>query len=114
MESSVVYLEDILQSMDRISTYIKGYDFENFSINQMVIDAVIRNLEVIGEASKNIPADIREKYKKVPWVEMTASGRYMIDEYASVDAMAVWDIVILLLGQLRPHIIDAINTEESS
>lgn len=52
---NLLRLTDILESMDRINTYINGVEYDSFNSNQMLIDAVIRNLEIIGEASKNLP-----------------------------------------------------------
>ena len=62
-----MYLEDIQLAMNRIAEYIKGYDFDNFTEDHKTVDAVIRNFEIIGEASKNLPAEITEKYPAVPW-----------------------------------------------
>ena len=64
-----IYLDDMIECMDKIQRYVKGLDFEGFSKNDMVIDAVMRNLEVIGEASKNIPEHARETYNGIPWKE---------------------------------------------
>ncbi len=57
-----LFLEDIIESMAKIQQYTHGMSYETFIANNMVVDAVIRNLEIIGEASKNIPADIQEKH----------------------------------------------------
>lgn len=113
MTTDIMYLRDISSSMDRISRYMKGLDFERFSMNEMVMDAVIRNLQIIGEASKKVSLEIREKYREIPWVEMTATGEFLIAEYASIDMLTVWDVVILLLRQLRPYIASVIEMEES-
>ncbi len=59
----VMSLQDILVSINRIETYTKGVEYDSFSHNQMLIDAVIRNLEIIGEGARNVPEEIREKYK---------------------------------------------------
>ncbi len=61
-----LYITDILQSMERIENYISNMGYDEFIQNILVRDAVLRNLEVIGEAAKNIPEDIREKYPDVP------------------------------------------------
>ena len=61
-----MYLEDILTSIVRISEYIEGYEFINFKRNYKTVDAVIRNFEIIGEASKNLPKDIKKKYSDAP------------------------------------------------
>jgi uncharacterized protein with HEPN domain len=62
-----LYLADMIQSMERIARYLEGHDFESFQKNFMVVDAVARNFEMIGEASKKIPIEIKEKYPHLPW-----------------------------------------------
>ena len=64
------YLDDILTSMLRIKEYIEGKEFSDFKKNYMIIDAVVRNFEIIGEASKNIPASFKKKYPEIPWKKM--------------------------------------------
>ena len=65
-----MYIEDILLAMSRIEEYIHELDFVNFKRDYKTVDAVIRNFEIIGEASKNLPAEIKEKYPLIPWEEM--------------------------------------------
>lgn len=65
-----IFLKDILNSMELIEDYVDGLDFDEFKKDQKTIDAVIRNIEIIGEASKQIPEDIKRKYTIVPWKEM--------------------------------------------
>lgn len=63
-------LEDIITSMDRIAEYIDGLSFNEFKKDYKTVDAVIRNFEVMVEAAKNLPIEIRSKYEDVPWDEM--------------------------------------------
>ena len=65
-----MYFDDILIAIARILEYTDGYDFTNFKLDYKTVDAVIRNFEIIGEAAKNIPDKIKEKYPDVPWDEM--------------------------------------------
>lgn len=111
MRSRVEYLRDILLSVDRISRYTKGLDAREFSQNEMVIDAVMRNLEIMGEAASKLPEETQRAYSSIPWAEMMVSGKYILEEYEEVDPMNVWDI-ILLLGHLRPYLLGAIENEE--
>lgn len=67
----LLYLEDIINAIQKIENYTQNMDFHKFSKNEMVIDAVIRNFEVIGEATKNIPEEVKEKYPTVEWKEAT-------------------------------------------
>lgn len=65
-----LYLEDMLNSIKQIEEYIGDNDFKNFKMTRIIVDAVIRNFEIIGEASKNIPSDIQIKYPEIPWKKM--------------------------------------------
>ncbi|WP_139035471.1 HepT-like ribonuclease domain-containing protein [Anaerophaga thermohalophila] len=65
-----MFLDDIQTAMSRIAEYIEGYDFEHFIRDYKTVDAVIRNFEIIGEASKKLDDKIKEKYPDVPWKEM--------------------------------------------
>lgn len=62
----IVFVEDILSSMEKIERYVSNSNYETFEENEMIVDAVIRNLEIIGEASKNIPDDMRKRYSDIP------------------------------------------------
>lgn len=87
---SLLYLNDILESIAHIQKYINSLSFEEFSKNNMVIDAVIRNFEIIGEASAHVPDDIQSAYPEVPWLEAKAMRNIMAHEYFRVDLKIVW------------------------
>lgn len=88
----ILYLEDMHLSMDRIEEYIGNINFETFKTNQLVIDAVIRNLEIIGEAAKNVPEIIKTKYPEVPWDKMYGLRNLITHEYFGVDYEMIWQI----------------------
>lgn len=67
-----LYLEDILNSIIKVEEYAKDLSFGDFSNDQKTIDAVVRNLEIIGEAAKNIPEEYAEKHSNLPWQEMVS------------------------------------------
>lgn len=83
-------IEDILDSLDLISEYVKGLDYENWKKDRKTIDAVIRNIEIIGEAANHIPTDIQEKYNEIPWYEMKGMRNILIHEYFGVDIDVLW------------------------
>ena len=66
----ILYLQDIILSMERVQEYISELTYEHFKSDYKTIDAVIRNFEIIGEASKNLPVMFKDKYSDVPWEEM--------------------------------------------
>ena len=81
----ILYLEDIVLAMHRIQEYITGLDFKHFKSDHKTVDAVIRNFEIIGEASKNLPPTIKEKYRHVPWEEMYRLRNRISHEYFGID-----------------------------
>lgn len=86
----VVYIEDILRSIDRIAEYLRDVTLETFRDDQKTIDAVIRNFEIIGEATKRIPRTIVEKYPHVPWSDAAAMRDVLIHDYPDILLDVVW------------------------
>lgn len=78
-------IHDILRAMDKIESYLTGITFSQFKKNELVIDAVVRNFEIIGEASKNIPLSIRRSHTEIPWNQMCGMRNILIHEYFGVD-----------------------------
>ena len=106
-----MYLEDILSSIDRIQEYISGLDFQQFKKDYKTVDAVIRNFEIIGEASKNLPQNIKEKYPNVPWIEMYLLRNKISHEYFGVDYEIIWDVAYNYLPENRTQIKEIIENE---
>lgn len=87
-----MYLEDILLSINRIAEYIDSYTLSDFKRDYKTVDAVIRNFEIIGEASKNVPEEIKEQHPEVPWAEMYLLRNKVSHEYFGIDYEIIWDI----------------------
>jgi uncharacterized protein with HEPN domain len=83
-------VEDILTCIERIQAYTSGMAFEQFRTDDKTVDAVIRNLEVIGEAAGHIPLEIQEKYPDLAWFEMRGMRNIMAHEYFGVSLPIVW------------------------
>jgi len=88
-----VYVDDVLTSIHKIKVYTKGLSKKRFLGDEKTIDAVVRNLEIIGEAIKKIPENIRSKYPNVEWRKITGLRDILVHEYFGVDAEIIWDIV---------------------
>jgi uncharacterized protein with HEPN domain len=88
-----IYLEDILECINKINQYISGLNFHGFSNDEKTIDAVIRNLEIIGEASRNIPNEIRNKHPEIKWRGIIGLRNILIHEYYSLTLKIIWDIL---------------------
>ena len=106
-----MYLQDMLAGMDRIGEYIEGFSFRQFKQDYKTVDAVIRNFEIIGEASKNLPDEIKSTYPEVPWSEMYLLRNKISHEYFGVDYEIVWDVAVNYLPENRNQI-EAILKEE--
>ena len=85
-------VEDIVIGANRIQDYIKGMDYEKFADNQITIDAVIRNLEIIGEASKNIPEEIMNEFSDINWEGIIALRNILAHMYFDVDLKIIWRV----------------------
>ena len=88
-----LYLEDIKDSLKKIKKYIRGLSFEGFRKDAKTQDAVIRNLEIIGEAANNIPRESKSKYPRVPWKEIVGMRNKVIHEYFGVDVEILWKTI---------------------
>jgi len=88
-----VYLDDISTSVERIKAYTKNLSKEDFSKDQKTIDAVVRNIEILGEAARNIPEDFKEEYPKVPWSKMISMRNKVIHEYSGIDLDILWQTI---------------------
>ena len=100
-----VYLEDIVQAAAKINRYISGIVISRlFTADEKTIDAVVRNLEVIGEAVRNIPADIRERYPEIEWHRIAGLRNILIHEYFGISMKIIWDIVTNKLPILEQQI----------
>ncbi len=88
-----VYLEDILEATRKITAYTGSLAKAAFLEDEKTIDAVVRNLEVIGEAVKHLPEDLRAQHSAVEWKKIAGLRDILIHEYFGLDAEIVWDIV---------------------
>jgi uncharacterized protein with HEPN domain len=95
-------IEDILEAIGRITHYTDGMTWETFNADQKTLDAVIRNIEVIGEAARNVPDDIVAQYADLPWAEMRAMRNILIHEYFLISVPILWHTVTEDLAPLVP------------
>lgn len=98
------FLYDIQEAVRRIKAYTHQMTYEKFLTDTRTQDAVIRNLEVIGEATKKLSAELRSRYPNVPWKEMAGARDRLIHHYFGVDIEVVWKISIAELSNLTLQI----------
>ena len=108
-----LFLQDILDSAVKIEKYTNDIDFKEFRNSAMIIDAVIRNFEIIGEATANIPEEIQKNHPSIPWKKMKAMRNIVIHEYFGVDFNIAWKTVKKSLPGLKVKILEAIEQENS-
>ena len=88
-----IRITDILQCILKIRRFTKGYNFEDFQDDEKTIDSVLRNLEIIGEAARHVPEEIRKRYPEIPWAEMLTMRNIVIHEYHGVNLSIIWQTV---------------------
>lgn len=100
----LVFLEDILECIEKIQQYVHGLSEKEFEENSEKQDAVIRRIEIIGEAVKNISTNTRSQYSFVKWREMAGMRDVVIHQYFGVTIGLVWRVAISDLPKLKPEI----------
>ena len=93
MRDYKLYLDDILQGIKRIEQYTRGFSLNKLKKDNLVIDGVVRNLEIVGEAAKNMPSSIKEKYPDIEWKKIAGLRNILAHEYFGIDLEVLWDII---------------------
>ena len=93
MRSYLLYLEDMLNSAAKVSRYTAGMSFEDFLADERTLDAVVRNLEIIGEAAKNVPPEVRDRYGDIEWRKIAGLRDILSHTYFKVSEAIFWDVV---------------------
>jgi uncharacterized protein with HEPN domain len=99
-----LYLTDILDCIDYITQYVTDVSWDEFKNNVEKQDAVLRRLEIMGEAVKGIPIEIRSKYPNVPWREIAGLRDVLIHNYFGITIEMVWNVVTNDLGEIAASI----------
>ncbi len=88
-----LYLEDMLECSRKVTRYTHGMSFEQFLADERTFDAVLRNLEVIGEAARNVPDEVKDRYPGTPWARATGLRNIVAHKYFGADPEILWDVV---------------------
>lgn len=108
MRDIKVYIEDVLNAIDSIQEYTNGLTYEGFVSDKKTVDAVIRNFEIIGEATKQIPLAVKKEYPNVPWKEMAGMRDKLIHGYFGVQLEVVWKTIKDRLPTVRVLMIEVL------
>jgi len=104
-----LYLDDIVEAAKRIEKYTKSLTLEELKKDTLILDGVVRNLEIIGEAAKNIPIQIKEKYPEIEWKKIAGLRDILAHGYFGIDVEVVWDIVKNKLPILKTQVNRILN-----
>ena len=108
----LLYLEEILESADKILTYAGNYSLEDLRKDKMRKDAIVRNFEIIGEAATNIPQEIKDKYPLVEWRKISDFRNVLIHEYFGINFKIMYDIIKNKLPKMKRDIQIIIEKEK--
>ena len=95
-----MYLEDILRSCEKILEYVKGLKRDEFVRDTRTYYSVIRNLEILGEAAKNLPSELKEELPNIEWRKISGLRDFLAHAYFGIDDDILWDVVENKIPQL--------------
>jgi len=108
-----LYLDDILEAIKQIRSYVEGQDEESFANDRKTQDAVVRNLEIIGEAAKSLPDSFKETASEINWRKITGMRNILVHEYFGINLPIVWDVVQNKLDPLEATCLNLLKALET-
>lgn len=99
-----LFLEDMLEAMAKVQRYSAGMDQAGFNADELVRDAIIRNIEIIGEVARQLPQEFRDKHKEIPWHRMIGLRNIVTHAYFGIDTTIIWEIVSRNIPDIEPMI----------
>lgn len=112
MKKDLIFLHHILESINTIEDHMRGITKETFMESILIQDAIIRRIEIIGEATKNLSAEIRNKYPHIQWRSIAGMRDVLIHEYFGVDLKLVFDTATKKIPKLKEQIEKIIKKEQ--
>ncbi|AJE02230.1 HepT-like ribonuclease domain-containing protein [Geobacter pickeringii] len=107
------YLNDILGSINDVKEFVSGMTYDAFAADKKTVNAVIRSLEVLGEATKHVPASFRNRHPNIPWNKMAGMRDVLIHDYMGVDLKTVWKVAQERLPEIKP-LVEGVVSEKGN
>lgn len=104
-----VYYHHIFDAIEKINKYVAAYTFDRFAKNDLVIDAVVRELEIIGEAASHVFDELKQSHPEIPWRDVVSMRNKLIHEYFNVSVEVVWQVATVDLIVLQRAIAEQLN-----
>ena len=114
MTPNLIFIEHILQNIKKVESFSKGLERNELEENELKQYALVRAIEVIGEAAKNMPAEFKSRYPLIPWKNIIGTRDIMIHRYFGVDLDVLWSIIKQDLPKLKEQIKEILEMENSS
>jgi uncharacterized protein with HEPN domain len=108
-KDNTLYLGHIRDAVEKIEKYTAEMDYDDFICNDMMIDAVVRELEIIGEATNNLSEDFRKRHSEIPFRDIIDMRNILIHNYAGVNTKIVWDTCKKNLPQLKKFVLEILD-----
>ena len=113
-KKDIIYIKHIRDAIELISVYTKDLNSTDFNSKVIIQDAVIRRIQVIGEAVKNVSQSFKEKYNEIPWKKIAGMRDKIIHGYFNVDIDIVWKVIVKDIPILKKNIEEIIKKEDKS
>ncbi|WP_128545776.1 HepT-like ribonuclease domain-containing protein [Larkinella soli] len=111
--SNLVLLADMVEAIEAVRNYTEGLDFDTFMSAPMVRDAVVRNVQVLGEAANRVAKPFREQHPQIEWMRIIRSRHVLVHDYFGIDYEIVWKIISVHFPPLRQALEEIIKAENS-
>ncbi len=111
-KDELIYIGHILEAIEKTHKYCSAMKKNEFLRNSLVKDAVVRNVEIIGEAAKKLSSEFRKRYPEIPWKDISGMRDKIVHDYTGIDFKVVWDVVRLDLPELKTRLKDIIKRQK--
>jgi len=110
----LTFIKHVLESIDRIETFLRNTSKSKFLADELLQSAIIRQIEIIGEAVKNLPLNFTKKYSNIPWKGIAGMRDKLIHNYFGIDLDTVWDIIKNEIPELKKNLKDILEKENNN